>query len=149
MPSNRETQRRSHVPVLTEQDWHRLVPLLKNIDINRQQAAYNRLVIGMTLVQAGKPFGYSKQDVYAIVKAVLRWWDKLTSLPDRPKPPRGWVAVEFFLPRARVDEVRRVVEALCPQPAAPAPTARQRRAAARPTSRTARAPLASTKRKAA
>ena len=106
------------MPQLTEQEWKRLLPLLKNIDINRQQAAYSRLVEGVTLVRAGEPFGYSKQDVNYIVKAVMRWWEKLNSMPDKPTPPRGWVAIELFVPRNHVDEVRRVVEALYPQPKA-------------------------------
>jgi hypothetical protein len=101
---------------LTEQEWKRLVPLLRNIDINRQQAAYSRLVLGTTLVKAGEPFGYSVQDVHYIVKTVLRWWDKLNSLPSKPKPPNGWVSIELVVPRSHVDEVRRVVEALYPQP---------------------------------
>ncbi|HEY2927991.1 hypothetical protein [Piscinibacter sp.] len=108
------------MPQLTEQEWKRLLPLLKNIDINRQQAAYSRLVQGTTLVKAGEPFGYSMQDVHYIVKTVMRWWEKLNSLPDKPMPPRGWVAIELFVPRNHVDEVRRVVEALYPQPGADA-----------------------------
>src|SRR5438034_1695688 len=111
---------RTRMPQLTEQEWKRLVPLLKNIDINRQQAAYSRLVQGTTLVKAGEPFGYSTQDVYYIVKTVMRWWEKLTSLPSKPAPPRGWVALELFVPRNHVDEVRRVVAALYPQPRADA-----------------------------
>ena len=103
---------------LTEQEWKRLLPLLKNIDINRQQAAYSRLVQGTTLVKAGEPFGYSMQDVHYIAKTVMRWWEKLNSLPDKPTPPRGWVAIELVVPRKHVDEVRRVVEALYPQPKA-------------------------------
>ena len=106
------------MPQLTEQEWKRLVPLLRNIDINRQQAAYSRLVQGTTLVKAGEPFGYSTQDVHYIVKTVMRWWEKLNSLPSKPTPPRGWVALELFVPRNHVDEVRRVVEALYPQPKA-------------------------------
>ena len=106
------------MPQLAEQEWKRLVPLLKNIDINRQQAAYSRLVLGTTLIKAGEPFGYSTQDVHYIVKTVMRWWEKLTSLPSKPVPPRGWVAIELFVPRKHVDEVRRVVEALYPQPKA-------------------------------
>lgn len=102
--------------LLTEQEWERVLPLLRNIDPKRQQAAYNRLVLGMTLVEAGAPFGYSKQNVDVACKAVMRWVDKLNSVPDKPKPPPGWVAVEFMVPRSRVDEVRRVVEALCPPP---------------------------------
>ena len=103
------------MPQLTEQEWKRLVPLLKNIDINRQQAAYGRLVQGLTLIKAGEPFGYSMQDVHYIVKTVMRWWEKLNSLPDKPAPPRGWVVIELAVPRKHVDEVRRVVEALYPQ----------------------------------
>jgi hypothetical protein len=106
------------MPQLTEQEWKRLLPLLKNIDINRQQAAYSRLVQGTTLVKAGEPFGYSMQDVHYIAKTVMRWWEKLNSLPDKPTPPRGWVALELFVPRKHVDEVRRVVEALYPPPKA-------------------------------
>jgi len=106
------------VPQLTEQEWKRLVPLLKNIDINRQQAAYSRLVLGTTLVKAGEPFGYSTQDVFYIVKTVMRWWEKLNSLPAKPAPPRGWIALELVVPRKHVDEVRRVVAALYPQPKA-------------------------------
>jgi hypothetical protein len=117
------------MPTLTDPEWRRVAPLLKNIEVNRQQAAYNRLVLGMTLVQSGESFGYSKQDVNIICKAVMKWWDKLNSIPDKPLPPRGWVAVEFFVPRAQVDEVRRVVEALCPQPkAAPAKKSKSRSA---------------------
>jgi len=48
----------------------------------------------------------------------MRWWEKLNSIPDKPTPPRGWVAIELFVPRSHVDEVRRVVEALYPQPKA-------------------------------
>jgi len=106
------------MPQLSEQEWKRLVPLLKNIDINRQQAAYSRLVLGTTLVKAGEPFGYSTQDVYYIVRTVMRWWEKLNSLPAKPALPRGWVALELVVPRNHVDEVRRVVEALYPQPKA-------------------------------
>src|SRR5436190_15367457 len=100
------------MPQLTEQEWKRLVPLLKNIDINRQQAAYSRLVLGTTLVKAGEPFGYSTQDVYYIAKTVMRWWDKLNALPGKPKPPPGWVTIELVVPRSQVDSARRVVEAL-------------------------------------
>jgi len=116
--------------VLTEQDWQRLLPLLSNIDPHRQQAAYNRLVLGMKLVEAGEPFGYSKQNVEVAVKAVLRWWDKLNRVPGKPKPPSGWVALELVVPRNRVDEVRRVVEALCPP--RPGPEAKRARAGAKP-----------------
>lgn len=110
--------RRCHqrMPTLTEQQWKQVEPLLRNIDARRQAAAYNRLVKGMTLAAAGEPYGYSRQDVALIVKAVMRWRDKLAGLPDRPRPPRGWVAVEFIVPRHRVEDVRRVVEALYPQP---------------------------------
>ncbi len=109
------------MPRLSEQDWQRLLPLLKNIDINRQEAAHRRLVQGMTMVKAGEPFGYSKQDVHGIVKAVLRWLEKLNSVPDKPAPPAGWVTIELMVPRKRVDEVRRVVEALCPAPSRRSP----------------------------
>ena len=107
------------MPFLTEQEWNRVLPLLGNIDSKRQQAAYNRLVLGMTLVDAGAPFGYSKQAVDGIVKAVLRWQEKLNGVSDKPKPPPGWVTVEFVVPRKKVDEVRRVVEAICPAPQVP------------------------------
>lgn len=110
---------------LTEQEWKRLLPLLKNIDPNRQQAAYNRLVLGTTLVKAGELYGYSRQDVNLIVKAVMKWYEKLNSMPDKPKPPKGWVAVEFFVPRNHVTDVRRVVEAMYPQPK-PAPEAKEK-----------------------
>jgi hypothetical protein len=46
----------------------------------------------------------------------LRWWEKLNSLPEKPKPPPGWVALEVIVPRKHVGEVRRVVEALYPPP---------------------------------
>jgi hypothetical protein len=101
---------------LTEQEWKRVQPLLKNIDIHRQEAAYNRLVKGMTLAKAGEPYGYSRQDVNLIVMAVMKWYEKLNALPEKPKPPKGWVAVEFFVPRNHVVDVRRVVEAMYPQP---------------------------------
>jgi len=110
---------------LTEQEWKRLLPLLKNIDPNRQQAAYNRLVLGTTLVKAGELYGYSRQDVNLIVKAVMKWYEKLNSMPDKPKPPKGWVTVEFFVPRNHVPDVRRVVEAMYPQPK-PAPEAKEK-----------------------
>jgi hypothetical protein len=100
-------------PVLTEGDWQRLQPLLKNIDPKRQQAAYNRLVLGQTLVASGVAGGFSKQDVAMIVKAVLRWWERLHEVPEAPKPPPGWVALQVYVPPQRVDDVRRVVEALC------------------------------------
>lgn len=105
---------------LTEQEWKRVEPLLKNIDVNRQHAAYNRLVCGMTLAAAGEPFGYSRQDVNLIVKAVLKWYEKLNSMPDKPKAPKGWVAVEFFVPRNHVEDARRVIEAMYPPPVAAA-----------------------------
>jgi len=108
------------MPRLTEQEWKRLLPLLRNIDINRQQAAYSRLVLGTTLVKAGAPFGYSMQDVHYIVKTVLRWWEKLNELPSKPKPPNGWVSIELVVPRNHVDDVRRVIEALYPAPKVPA-----------------------------
>jgi hypothetical protein len=104
------------MPQLTESEWQRLVPLLRNIDINRQQAAYLRIVQGHTLAESGSMFGYSPQDVSFIVKSVMRWWEKLNSMPDKPKPPRGWVALELIVPRKHVDDVRRVVEALYPHP---------------------------------
>jgi hypothetical protein len=130
--------------VLTEHDWARVLPLLRNIDPKRQQAAYNRLVLGMTLVEAGAPFGYSKQNVDVACKAVMRWLDKLNSAPDKPTPPPGWVAVEFVVPRNRVDEVRRVVEAMCPAPATSASSSRKRATApaahSRPSSRAGRKP---------
>ena len=116
---------------LTEDDWRRLLTLLRNIDINRQQAAYRRLVQGHTLVESGSAFGYSAQDVNFIVKSVMRWWEKLNSMPDKPKPPPGWVSLELIVPRKHVDEVRRVVEALYPQPkplAAPASKVPERKA---------------------
>jgi hypothetical protein len=107
------------MPILSDPQWNRVLPLLGNIDPKRQQAAYNRLVLGMTLVESGAPFGYSKQAVEGAVKAVMRWWEKLNGVSDKPRPPRGWVAVEFIVPQKRLDEVRRVVEAMCPSPKAP------------------------------
>ena len=117
-PRARKTARGPRAPVLTDEDWRRLVPLLKNIHPKRQRAAYNRLVLGWTLVSSGEPFGFSKQDVAMIVKAVLRWWGRLHEAPERPEAPPGWVAVQFFVPRQRVDDVRRVVDALCRDAAA-------------------------------
>jgi hypothetical protein len=127
------------MPQLTEQEWKRLEPLLHNIDINRQQAAYNRVVLGLTFVKAGEPFGYSRQDVAIMVKAVMKWWDKLNSLPDKPKPPPRWVAVEVFVPRRHADEVRRIVQALYPLPkpaTLPAKKAPAKRRAASPAGNT-------------
>lgn len=106
---------------LTENDWARLAPLLKNIDPNRQRAAYNRLVLGMTYAAAGEAFGYSRQDVNYVVRAVLRWWDRLAEVPDKSPVPRGCVRLEFDVPRRKAAEVRRLVEsALQAQPAAKA-----------------------------
>lgn len=119
------------MPTLTEHEWKRVEPLLGNIDARRRAAAYNRLVKGMTLAAAGEPYGYSRQDVALIVRAVLKWREKLDALPDRPQPPKGWVAVEFVVPRHRVDDVRRVVEALCPPPKPGQASAPQRPARAR------------------
>ena len=77
--------------MLTEGDWRRLEPLLQNIHPKRQRAAYNRLVLGWTLVSAGEPFGLSKQDVAMIVKAVLRWWGRLTRCrKGRKRRLDGW-----------------------------------------------------------
>ena len=112
-PRARKTARGPRAPVLTEGDWRRLEPLLKNIHPNRQRAAYHRLVLGWTLVSSGEPFGLSKQDVAMIVKAVLRWWGRLQEVPEGAEAPPGWVAVQFFVPRQRVDDIRRVVDALC------------------------------------
>jgi hypothetical protein len=116
------------MPILSDPEWNRVLPLLGNIDPKRQQAAYNRLVLGMTLVEAGAPFGYSKQAVDGAVKAVMRWWEKLNGASDKPRPPRGWVAVEFIVPQKKLDEVRRVVEAMCPPLKAPP----KRQAASKP-----------------
>jgi hypothetical protein len=114
MPSVQRARKRSPAPpVLTDEDWHRLEPLLRNIDPRRRQAAYSRLVLGSTLLEAGAAFGYSKQDVSMIVKAVLRWWERLQAIPEEAKPPTGWVSLHLLVPAKRVDDVRRVVEALC------------------------------------
>lgn len=99
--------------MLTEAEWRRLEPLLKNIEPRRQLAAYNRLVMGWPLVDAGAHASMSKQDVAMVVKAVLRWWDRLQEIPEEPQPPPGWVALHVHVPRHRVDDVRRVVDALC------------------------------------
>jgi len=112
-PRARKTARGPRTPVLTEADWRRLEPLLHNIHPKRQRAGYNRLVLGWTLVSSGEPFGLSKQDVAMIVKAVLRWWGRLHEVPEGAAAPPGWVAVQFFVPRQRVDDIRRVVDALC------------------------------------
>lgn len=109
------------MPQLTEEEWKRLLPLLENIKPERQHAAYNRLVRGMTLARAGELYGYSRQDVNIIVNQVLKHHEKLAATPEKPKPPRGWITVEFVVPQKQVDEVRRVVEALCPQPVSEAP----------------------------
>lgn len=106
------------MPQLTDAEWKRVLPLLENIKPERQQAAYNRLVKGMTLVKSGELYGYTRQDVNIIVNRVMQKHEKLATMPDKPKPPRGWIAVEFFIPRNQVDEVRRVVDAMCPQPRA-------------------------------
>jgi len=103
--------------VLTESDWRRLEPLLKNIDPGRQLAAYNRLVLGQTLVESGVHGPFSKQDVAMIVKAVLRWWERLHEVPQGPRAPPGWVTMQLYVPRQRVDDVRRIVDALCGPPA--------------------------------
>jgi hypothetical protein len=104
------------MPQLTEEDWKRLLPLLNNIKPERQQAAFNRLVKGMTLAKSGELYGYSRQDVNYLVNVMLEKHAKLNSMPEKPKPPRGWVAVEFFVPKNHVDDVRRVVQAMYPQP---------------------------------
>lgn len=101
---------------LTEEEWKRLLPLLSNIKPERQQAAYNRLVKGMTLVKAGELYGYTRQDVNTIVQRVLDKHAKVQSMPEPAPTPRGWIRVEFLVPRRQVDEVRRVVAAMCPQP---------------------------------
>jgi len=101
---------------LTADEWQRVLPLLKNIKPERREAARRRLVEGVTLVDAGAPFGYSKADVSYIVRLVMRWWEKLDAMPEKPRPPPGWVHVELMVPRRHVDEVRRVVAALYPPP---------------------------------
>lgn len=114
------------MPQLTEQEWKRLLPLLDNIKPERQQAAYNRMVKGMTLVKAGELYGYTRQDVNTIVQRVLDKHAKLMSMPEPVPVPRGWIRVEFLVPRRQVDEVRRVVAAMCPQPE-PAPVSHAKR----------------------
>ncbi len=107
------------MPQLTEQEWKRLLPLLDNIKVERRQTAYNRLVQGMTLAKSGEVYGYSRQDVNILANAVLRKHAKLNSMPEPSAAPRGWIRVEFVVPRRHVDDVRRVIEALYPQPAEP------------------------------
>lgn len=106
------------MPQLSEGDWARLTPLLKNMDAARQQAAYNRLVVGMTYAAAGAPFGYSRQDVSYLVRGVLRWWERLCEVPDKSPVPRGWVRLEFVVPRRKATEIRHLVEAALQSPAA-------------------------------
>lgn len=101
---------------LTDDDWKRVEPLLKNIDPKRQRAAYQHLVLGQTMTAAGAPWGYTRQDVNAICKAVLRWFETLKASPQRRAPPKGWVSVEVMVPRDRADEVRRLVAAMFPSP---------------------------------
>lgn len=108
---------------LTEEEWRRVLPLLHNIKPERQQAAYNRLVKGMTYMKAGELYGYTRQDVNTIVQSVLRKHAQVMSMPQAAPVPRGWIRVEFVVPRRKVDEVRRVVNAMCARPepvAAPA-----------------------------
>lgn len=114
------------MPQLTEQEWKRVLPLLDNIKPERRQAAYNRMVTGMTLVKAGEPYGYTRQDVNTIVHRVLDKHAKLMSMPEPAPTPRGWIRIELVVPRRQVDEVRRVVAAMCPQPE-PAPSATEKR----------------------
>lgn len=102
---------------LTDDDWTRVEPLLKNIDPKRQRAAYQHLVRGETMAAAGAPWGYTRQDVNVICKAVLRWCATLQAIPGRQAPPRGWVMLEVMVPRDRADEVRRLVAAMFPPPA--------------------------------
>lgn len=101
---------------LTEAEWKRVLPLLGNFKPERRQAAHNRLVKGWTLAKSGALYGYSRQDVNIIVNAVLRKHGQLNEMPDEPAIPAGWMRIQFLVPRSRVSEVRRVVEALCPQP---------------------------------
>ena len=114
------------MPQLTEQEWKRVLPLLNNIKPERRQAAYNRMVKGMTLVKAGEAYGYSRQDVNIIVHRVLDKHAKLMSMPEPEPTPRGWIRIELLVPRRQVDEVRRVVAALCPPPE-PAPNAKEKK----------------------
>lgn len=107
------------MPQLTEQEWKRLLPLLDNVKVERRQAAYNRLVKGMTLVKAGELYGYSRQDVNIISNLALRKHAKLLSMPAPAPVPSGWIRVEFVVPRRHVDDVRRVVEAMHPPPPKP------------------------------
>lgn len=100
---------------LTEQEWERVLPLLENVKAERRQAAYNRLVKGMTLAKAGEPYGYTRQDVSELASRVLDKHAKLTSIPQ-PAAPRGWVRIELVVPRRHVIDVRRMVEALYPPP---------------------------------
>lgn len=118
---------------LTEQEWRRVLPLLENVKPERQQAAYRRLVQGMTLAKAGEPYGYSRQDVNTLSNAVLRKHAKLADEPQKFSLPSGWTRVTFVVPRRHLAELRRVIEALYPQPdagskenaAKPAPEAKQ------------------------
>ncbi|MDQ6779730.1 MAG: transcriptional regulator KorA [Candidatus Eremiobacteraeota bacterium] len=107
------------MPLLTEQEWKRLLPLLANVKVERRQTAYNRLVNGMTLAKAGEAYGYSRQDVRVLANAVLRKQARLNSMPEPAAVPRGWIRMEFVVPRRHVDDVRRVIEALYPQPLKP------------------------------
>lgn len=104
---------------LTDDDWKRVEPLLKNIDPKRQRAAYQHLVRGETMTAAGAPWGYTRQDVNVICKAVLRWFETLQAIPQRPAPPKGWVSLAVVVPRDRADEVRRLVAAMFPRPVDP------------------------------
>lgn len=113
------------MPTLTEAQWKQVEPFLKNMKPQRRLVTYNRLVRGMTLLEAGQAHGYRTSEVALITRAVLKWHAKLTRPADRPEPPLGWVNVEFWIPAHRVDDVRRVVEALCPtQPPVPAAATR-------------------------
>lgn len=101
---------------LTEAEWKRVLPLLGNFKPERRQAAHNRLVKGWTLAKSGALYGYSRQDVNIIVNAVLRKHAQLNEMPDEPAIPPGWTRIQFLVPRSRVSEVLRVVEALYPHP---------------------------------
>lgn len=97
---------------LTELEWKRLLPQLRNIKVERQKAAYLHLVKGMPQARAAALYGYTRQDVHNLIASVLKKHERLVGVPGMLVPP-GFMRIEFVLPKRRVDEVRRIVTALC------------------------------------
>lgn len=119
-------------PRISEQEWRQLTPWISRLQERRRTAAHRYLVDGLEGDEAGAPFSMTRQDVYNVVKIVLRYYERLKHGQKFKAPSHGWVNVSFSVPKNQVSALRKIVAAFAAKAELETQEKKAKRSRARP-----------------